>query len=237
ALPTRVAESPAAITAAGAFCCSRNRGTAQSRFRKESRMQTIKCSAWSNDSVALITWLPEAKIPGCLGFAITRIDVKTGAREVLDSKVPFEGQDNSEWKSKPTTQWPIQKCQWIDRGAKYGQTVKYEIVPVVGTPDNPTVLSEMACTTNEVTFDVRVTDYISAAFTRGVLSSQSLARQLGPMQDGTPDFHKLAAAIVTPGNPIRERLMGNVLMLVKAQIAKARAEGGHVYLALYELSD
>lgn len=200
-------------------------------------MQPIKCSAWSNDSVALITWLPEAMIPGCLGFAITRIDVATGTRQVLDSRVPFEGQDNSEWQAKPTTQWPIQKCQWMDRSAKYGQTVKYEIVPVVGTPDNPTLLSEMACTTNDVTFDVRITEYISAAFTRGVLSSQWLANQLGELEDGTPDFNKLVTAITTPGHPIRQRLMGNVMKLLKAQIEKAKAEGGHVHLALYELSD
>lgn len=202
-------------------------------------MKPMKSSAWSNDTNALITWLPDAKIAGCLGFAITRIDVETGERYVLRTYVPFEGQTNDDWQSRSCFEWPIQKCQWLDHAGAhlYGKTVKYEIVPLVGSPGSLTPVTEMTTVTNQVTFHVRITDYISAAFTRGVLSTQWLTNQLPKLDDGTPDFNVLLSAISTPGNPIRVRLMGNVMKLVKAQIEAARQEGGDVLLALYELAD
>lgn len=197
----------------------------------------MKAVAFANDTVAMIVWRPEAHIPGCLGFALTRIDLETGERKILESKIPFEGQENPDWKASPTTSWPIQKCTWTDYKGRPGQTVKYEITPMVGEPDNLTPLPEMTATTNAVTFDTKVTEQISAAFTRGVLSTQAMARKLPKDAEGLPDFQVILNAIQTPGDSLRNRLMGNVLAMIKSQIEKAKAEGGHVHLALYELAD
>jgi hypothetical protein len=195
-------------------------------------------SAYANDSVVLLSWLPDAKIPDCLGYAVTMI-LEDGTRKVLQTYVPFEGQTNDNWQPHPSTEWPIQKCQWMDFSAPYGKPVRYEITPVTGTPDNLKVRTELSATTEAVTLSMKITDEISAAFTRGILSTQWLAHNLPVGADGLPDFETLLKAIQEPGNPIRKHLMGNVIALMKEQILKAKAEGGkaHVYQLFYELTD
>lgn len=197
----------------------------------------MKATAFANDTVVLLSWLPEAKIPECLGFAITRVNARDGTEEVLESYVPFRGQSNPDWLPQPTTVWPIQKFTWMDFGGKLFSTYKYVITPMTGTFDALTVRTDLAVTTEAVSLTTQVSDQIKVAFTRGILSTQWLARTLPTLPDGTPDFEALIKAIKTPGDPIRTHLMGNCLELFKEQIAKAKEEGGHVYQLFYELTD
>ena len=75
----------------------------------------LVAAAHSNDLVTIVAWDWSAgiKIPGCLGFAMTRIN-KAGVREVIETKLPFDGQDNKDWKSEPSTVWPIQRKWHLD---------------------------------------------------------------------------------------------------------------------------
>jgi hypothetical protein len=196
----------------------------------------MKAVAFSNNSTVFVAWLHDSVIPDCLGFSIRRIDVATGKKDVLPSWVPFEGQENTEWKAHTTDEWPVQKFNWKDFTAPKGGTYKYEIVPMTGTPGALTARQDLAVITN----DVRLcTDYgdISAAFTKGILSTQAVAHALPTDATGAPDFEALLAAIKTPGNPLREKLNGGVAKMLMAPILKAKAEGGRVYSALYELAD
>ena len=200
----------------------------------------IQITARNNSDVALIAWeLPGRKpIANCLGFALTRIDSKSGERTVLTTKLPFAGQkDNrTEWKSEPSNVWPIQSMFWIDRGPKNG-TVKYELVPMCGTVDKLVAAEDMKVVSNEVTFTTKVDDTFALSFTNGTLSTQWLAHSLPQDKDGLPDWEVLLKAIQTVGDPIRTRLGGSLPEMAMEPIHTAVAEGGHVYANLYELAE
>jgi hypothetical protein len=103
---------------------------------------------------------------------------------------------------------------------------------------------------------------ISAAFTNGILSTQNLLRQLEAVNKAPPatvlaatrsahastrvaaghavETHLLSTLkdeIVKPESEIRAFLTGDVYAFLTRLLERAKAEGGEVYLALYELHD
>ena len=145
----------------------------------------IVAAAYCNDSVSLIGWIfpGAAKIDGCLGIALTRID-QNGKREVVPTKVPFEGEDNSAWKSEPSTVWPIQRMFHMDFTAKVGNTYTYEVQAMGGTPGNLVPLPGLLAVTNPVSVSTKVDETFEVAFTRGTLSTQWMAHMIGTTADG-----------------------------------------------------
>lgn len=200
----------------------------------------LVAAAHSNDTVTLIgwDWNRGVKIDGCLGFCLTRINTK-GVREVITTKLPFDGQDNQAWQSQPSNVWPIQRKFWIDFTGTPGETYTYELQAMSGTPANLVPMPGLLVTTNPVTLTTKVDDTFSVAFTRGILSTQWLAHRIGIGADGQPDFQKIIDALkdyTSPNNVIRKELMALVPDMLMAPINECVSDGGHVYQALYELS-
>src|SRR5690348_16778813 len=110
----------------------------------------MPATALSNNDVAFLAWKTDAKIPGCLGFAIYRKDAG-GAETALPAWVRFQGQSNPGWQAQTTAVWPVQKFTWRDLTAKRGQTYTYRIVPMTGDPDHLVSQDAAALTTNPVT--------------------------------------------------------------------------------------
>ncbi len=117
----------------------------------------IVAAAYCNDSVSLIGWsLPNGvKIEGCLGMSLTRID-ENDVREVLTTKLPFEGQDNQDWKSEPSTVWPIQRMFHMDFTGKLGKTYRYEVQAMGGTVGNLVAIEGVVAVTNAVSLTTKV---------------------------------------------------------------------------------
>lgn len=200
----------------------------------------IVAAAYSNDSVSLIGWsLPSGvKIEGCLGMSLTRID-ENDVREVLTTKLPFEGQDNQDWKSEPSTVWPIQRMFHMDFTGKLGKTYRYEVQAMGGTVGNLVAIEGVVAVTNAVTLTTKVDETFETAFTRGTLSTQWMSRMIGVDSEGNPNFQKIIDALEdydNPDNVIRRQLVGNVPAMLMAPITECATDGGHVYAALYELS-
>lgn len=115
-------------------------------------MSTItSASAWANNEVAYIAWDTDGKIPGCLGFEVTRVYLDAtgnvakrpdGSEDRVNCAawVAFKGQRNPDWLPQDTGVWPVQKFSWRDltlRKKRNGMkrrpdevTVRYEIRPV-----------------------------------------------------------------------------------------------------------
>lgn len=191
--------------------------------------------AISNNDVAFVAWKVDAKIPNCLGFAVYRKD-STGAEAALPAWVGFQGQSNPDWKPKTTAVWPVQKFTWRDLTAKRGETYTYRIVPMVGKPDHLVAQDAAALTTNPVKLTEARGDF-SAFFNRGILSTQSVAHQLPAGSSGAPDSTKLMGRIDQPGDPLRNRLSGQLREAMLNLFTRAEAEKGQLYCALYELTD
>jgi|AGTN01.2.fsa_nt_gi hypothetical protein len=196
----------------------------------------MKAAALSNNRAVLVVWTPDAPITDCLGFSVHRIEVETGIETPLKAYLPFEGQGGNEWSASTTDKWPIQNFKWKDFSAKRNAKLKYKIIPMVGTPDNLQPKEDLAVTTNEVTLTTEYGD-VSACFNMGILSTQALAHKLPKLEDGTPDPQKVLEGIMTPGSDIRKMLAGDLPEFLKRIVNNAKAVGGHVYEALYELSD
>ncbi|WP_188263122.1 phospholipase D-like domain-containing protein [Azospirillum tabaci] len=107
--------------------------------------------AYCNDEIALIAWMVDAKIEGCLGFEVTRVYVDKDGQDAVRadgspdrirtaSFVPFKGQRNPLWLPQDSGIWPVQKLTWRDLTLRRRRDalelrsaevrVRYEIRPV-----------------------------------------------------------------------------------------------------------
>lgn len=196
--------------------------------------------ALSNNDVVFLAWQVDTKIPDCLGFAIYRKDaseMSKGEQGVpLPAWVGFQGDSNPKWKPKTTETWPVQKFTWRDLTAHSGETYVYHIVPMVGTPGHLKPAPKMAQTTDPVTVTPERGD-VSAYFNRGILSTQFLTHQLPHGTSGLPNYSRLKGRIDQPGDPLRNRLSGQLREAMLGLFDRAEKEKGQLYLALYELTD
>ena len=108
-------------------------------------------AAYCNNEVGYLAWTLGAKIPGCLGFEVTRVYLNADGTVVLRpdgsedrvktvALVAFKGQSNQEWNAQDTGVWPVQKLTWRDLTLRKRRDaarrrpaevhVRYEIRPV-----------------------------------------------------------------------------------------------------------
>ncbi|MEN8511533.1 phospholipase D-like domain-containing protein [Burkholderia sp. RS02] len=125
-----------------------------------------------------------------LGFAIRRTpgfwsaDGKTRApNSWLPNRLTFDGPAADTQGDAPTDQAPIQKFMWWDaridpqdRDASF----RYDVYPVVGTPDDLQVLDAQAGVC-DVVLPAHIEDGIGTWFNRAVVSSQAFAKQVAAL--------------------------------------------------------
>ena len=135
--------------------------------------------AIANNEIVHVAWGYDAKIPGCLGFAVYRVDQATGQETALPAWVGWEGDANLTHQERTTAEWPVQKYVWKDLVGTHGATYRYKIVPMVGTPDHLTPAPDAGLTqiSNPVTIQAQHGD-IDVVFNRGILSTQALAHSV-----------------------------------------------------------
>ena len=223
----------------------------------------LNVRAAANNEVGFISWDIDDMIPGCLGFEIVRIYPQTGEERSLASWVPFKGQRNKDWIPQDTGVWPVQKTFWRDLTLRRrrdslelrpsGEQVRYRVRPVGDMkPGREPVPVRQDKT---YTGDARPLGYLSAgaesntltlgskfgnarvAFTNGVLSTQWMSRALESAEIALGNILAIQAELRRPDSKIRAYLHGEVPDVLTSLFARARAEGGNVRLALYELGD
>lgn len=195
----------------------------------------IDVRVYDNGDHTAIVWLPPANQPitGCRGFAIQR---KCGGKqEYLHSFIGFHDGDQppaegSEWK------WPLQRYMWWDYGVAPGDTVSYQVTPVVGSAAALSLdTAQQSNWTAPLQVTGQCTQSISAYFNKGIVAAQWVARALAKEAPKVAQQTALKELLVKPGDPLRDSLGG----LLKQQLLQhlADAKGGQVYAALYELND
>jgi hypothetical protein len=108
----------------------------------------MKAVAFANNDIAVVAWTFGGKLPGCLGFAIYRKDVRAGTETCLPALATFEGQQATP--GRTTADDPVQKFFWKDVYAKRGGTYRYKIVPMTGTPGNVHPMPNGPLLSNEI---------------------------------------------------------------------------------------
>ena len=195
-----------------------------------------KAVALANNDVVLLAWSYEAPIPGCLGFAIRRLEAG-GVTVTLPAWIGFHGESNPDWDPRDTEVWPVQKFSWRDLTATWGHTYSYEIVPRVGKPGQLKSDEDRVLRTGEVTLTPVCSTNFSAYFNRGILSTQALSHALPKNADGVPDGSTLLEHIKRPGDPIREALAGQIVEGLTQLLRGAVRDDSTCLGALYELND
>ncbi len=184
----------------------------------------------------LIAWKSDGFIPGCRGFALLRR--RNGIEEVVSTWVGFTDDQAAAGERRASTNWPIQKYQWIDYMANPGDRLAYRVLPMVGAdkdnlhPD-PDSASDW---TDEITLTHEASPQIEAVFNRGIVAAQWVSRRLGVTGHELQNA-KLETVIETPGDPFRDYLAGPLGTRLFALLDAAARDRCDVYAALYELDD
>lgn len=153
---------------------------------------TVSVRSYLSPTLVLLAfdWADAQSRDDFLGFAIRRTpgfwsaDGKTRAPDSwLPNRLTFDGPAADTQGDAPTDQAPIQKFMWWDaridpqdRGASF----RYDVYPVVGTPDHLQVLDAQAGVC-EVVLPAHIEDGIGTWFNRAVVSSQAFAKQVAAL--------------------------------------------------------
>ncbi|MGA7216918.1 MAG: phospholipase D-like domain-containing protein [Candidatus Sulfotelmatobacter sp.] len=192
--------------------------------------------AFANNDIIMVAWSYGTRPDGCMGFALYRIDAK-GKETVLPSHAVFKGESIQD--GQTTAQFPVQKFYWKDPYARPvaeqtgSFTFRYKIVPLQGQPGSLTPMASLPIlTTNEVELTSKCSPSISATFNRGLISTQHVSKAL----KGHPGTAELLKDINDENNQLRKDLSGQMVATLTGFL-KRGAAGGHIYAALYELTD
>lgn len=199
---------------------------------------TIEARAYANCDEVTIVWRCDAPIKSCLGFALHRQtrdrDGKTYDTAV-ETWVGFSNDPNAQSGThKSSTTWPIQRYVWSDYFVQ-GIKVRYQVVPMLGTPNALVPDPNVSNWTDWVSMDTGKTPGFNAWFNRGMIASQWVARALEA--DGGGPQAALAQDIKKVNNSLRNELGGTLLTAMLDLFTKANSNGFTIYAALYELND
>jgi hypothetical protein len=194
--------------------------------------------AIANNDIVYLWWTFDEKIDDCLGFSVRRLVAGKSASALpafVGFEAPKEGAPKDTMRHN-TDEWPVQSYQWKDLFVPEETDVRYEIMPMVGTPGNLTERADLKITTG-VTQATDTFGPVRVIFNRGILSTQSLASKLPKGPTGAPKSDSLKKHIEEQGDPLRKALAGEALDILPSLLARARKEKGKCYMALYELTD
>ncbi len=180
--------------------------------------------AFADNDVAVLAWSYGAKIPGCMGFAVYRID-SNGVETQLPSMAVFPGFTPK--KGQTTERFPIQKFYWKDPYARLvadqtnSRRFRYKFVPLAGQPGSLKPMTVAFLTSNEIEVGPVVAPQWRAIFNRGLISTQRVSSALG----GHPAKASLLAAIARKGSALRVSLAGDMIAALLDFVARAKSGG------------
>ena len=198
-----------------------------------------KIKAFANCDHVIVSWLYDQPIPNCVGFALFKKANGDTSGKPLPNRIGFANQSPKAGEQRPSTEWPIQRLLWTDFDVKEGDTVSYQVIPML---INGTAVSQdtgnASSWSNTVTVGTSAPGQgIEAYFNRGIISSQFMSRQMANLQ-ASDKSQTLATTLADETNVITQFLGG---VLAKKLFAELDAVIGDptitLYASLYELND
>jgi len=207
---------------------------------------TTKLRVYTNEDDALLFWSIPEPITQCRGFAIERKLTHPNRRTTqtfLLNRTAFDSQPRPTVSdrgqsaiSKPSTEWPFQRFSWTDHDADTGDTVSYRVIPVVRQTSDLSLLESHASPwSTPRTLGSPGHSRYRAFFNRGFIMSQFMARYLAERNLTLKQFKETISD--QDDKSIRQFLAGGLRVALLAELEEARQSGGHIYAALFELSD
>lgn len=153
----------------------------------------------------------------------------------LPNRVGFVGQAHTPGQARPSTQWPIQGFSWTDHEVSAGDRARYRVVPVVRDESGKLRRRDDLASAWAPAPDPQPDATFRPFFNRGFVISQFVARYL--LETGKTLAQFKATISDENDKTIRRFLSGDLRVAMLERLAKATADGSHVYAALFELSD
>ena len=196
-------------------------------------------AVYVNADDALLRWAVDDLDDRCLGFAVQRLR-NGGEATWLDNFAPPGPAEHQTATFHRSDVAHFRCFSWTDHGVGAGDTVSYRVMPVMSDAPEPRedLASEWSAPR---TLRAGGAGRYSAYFNRGFVMSQFVSRYLDerfPGVDRGQALRRLKAELTTDlENRMRRQLSGQLrtaLLDLLAGVARGR---GHVYAALFELSD
>lgn len=200
--------------------------------RQTANADGISVKAYAGTSGVLLAMnVTEQRRVGLLGFALKRIDGRSGKREWLLGSLPFPHMKVPPGTPLRTNIAPIQKFRWSDYRVYPSTGYEYEIYPVYGTAEQPelgkkvAIAIQTAATTN--------TEH-SILFNRAAAASQAFSRKF-PEVEAALDAARAAKQPLPPLPPeVLDWLSRGVLEQITELLSQATDPTWAVDIAIYE---
>jgi phosphatidylserine/phosphatidylglycerophosphate/cardiolipin synthase-like enzyme len=205
---------------------------------------TTTLQVYANEDDVLLYWSVPAPIPGCRGFAINRrtTDASGAVTDaVLPNRVGFASTTppatDAVSQTEPSTVWPFQRFSWTDHGAAPGDTLSYQVVPMLRDSTGALVpmTDEASAWSPPLSMSAPEGTRFRPFFNRGFLISQFMARYLAENKLTPKQFKQGIDS--ADEEAIRAFLSGGLRTAMLEQLRSAAGGTDEIYAALYELSD
>ena len=207
---------------------------------------SVKLKVYANEDDALLLWSIPKPISKCRGFAIQRRIKRKGEKQSEDFLINRTGFENEKVKAKPkagqkavtkpSTEWPFQRFSWTDHDAQTGDTVSYQVIPILRNASGKleSLESNASAWSPERILGTTAGKF-KPFFNRGFVMAQFMARFLEERKLSLAQFKKTIKD--KDDKTIRQFLSGDLRKALLEQLQTALDEGGEVFAALFELSD
>ncbi len=197
----------------------------------------LKIKAFANSDDAFVAWRSPNPIADCVGFELRRR--RNGTEEIVRNRVSFSKDGPNPTTPESSAKSPLRRYAWTDHEVNSGDKVSYRVVPIIQTGDADPVADETKASdfSDQITLTGKVSGSFECYFNRGFVISQFMSRLLnGDLSDSSLKTFKASLNQATE-NKIRVFLGGDLRTRLFQLMDEANGNGGHVFAALFELSD
>ena len=198
---------------------------------------SLELQAFVNSDDAFIAWRNQTPIADCIGFELRR--KRNGKQEVVRNRVSFKAGEPDPTSPDSSASSPFRRFTWTDHEVNTGDRVSYSAVPVIQPEGKDAFVEETLASpfSAEIELTGEVSPSLECYFNRGLVISQFMSRRLKGDLSATSlaAFKKSLNDKVE--NDVRKFLGGDLRLRLFALIDEAIKSKGHVYAALFELSD
>lgn len=198
---------------------------------------SLQIEVFANSDDAFIAWRTTAPIADCIGFELRR--KRNGKLETVRNRVSFSSGEPDPTTPESSATSPIRRFAWTDHEVNTGDKVSYCAVPVIQPSGGPAATSEKLASpfSDEIELTGKLSPEFECYFNRGLVISQFMSRQLKGDFSGKSLKAFKDSLNDAQENKIRQFLGGDLRLRLLELLDTAKKSKGHVFAALFELSD
>jgi PLD-like domain len=191
---------------------------------------SVKAYAGTTGVLLAMNVTPERRV-GLLGFALERVDGRSGKKAWLTGMLSFPHQARPPGTIVGTNQAPVQKFRWSDYRVYPDTTYEYIVHPVYGQPDQLKIAPGVAV---QVTTASLVNGEHRVLFNRAAAASQAFARKFPAVEMAIEAARKAKQPLPSLPPEVLDWLSRGVLEQITQMLDRAVDATWAIDIAIYE---